>query len=35
MPRETLMPARIDHVAISSDHDALSGRFDEAPLLGV
>ena len=24
------MPARIDHVAICSDHDALNGRFYEA-----
>ena len=29
MPRETLMPARIDHVAICSDHYVLNGRFYE------
>jgi hypothetical protein len=35
MPRETLMPARIDHVAICSDHDALNGRFYGGSLGGV
>ena len=34
MPREALMPARIDHVAICSDHYALNGRFNGGSLDG-